>query len=86
MLLASDVKEEAEGVLTLVPAEVTFERLWQPMVAHVDGVHGAVHERNPAKLVFSLDIFSTLLSGTRPGRSAASSSELVSTSNLLSIL
>ena len=49
MLLASNVKEEAEGVLTLVPAEVTFERLWQPMVAHVDGVHSAVLERNPAK-------------------------------------
>ena len=49
MLLASDVKEEAESVLALVSAQITFERLWQPMVAHVDGVHGAVFERNPTK-------------------------------------
>ena len=48
MLLASDVKEEAEGVLTLVSTQITFERSGS-VVAHMYGVHGGVFERNPAK-------------------------------------
>ena len=48
MLLASNVKEEAESILTLVPAQITFERL-SSVVAHVYGVHGAALERNSTK-------------------------------------
>ena len=48
MLLASDVKEEAEGVLTLVSTQITFERSGS-VVAHVYGVHCGAFERNPAK-------------------------------------
>ena len=45
MLLASNVKEEAESVLCLLSAEVTLEGL-TAVVAHVDGVHTAVLEED----------------------------------------
>ena len=47
MLLASDVKEEAESVLTLVSAKIAFDWVGA-VIAHVDGVHGAVLERYSA--------------------------------------
>ena len=48
MLLPRDMKEEAEGVLGLLPTQVALERL-AAVVSHVYGVHGAVLERNPTK-------------------------------------
>ena len=48
MFLPRDMKEEAEGVLCLLPTQVALERL-AAVVSHVYGVHGAVLERNPTK-------------------------------------